>query len=69
MFALHPTARVNSVIELHNPMMNRKVLAKVIGNIPPNTYPEEVKVIISPKTAKSLGVIDQRFFVKMRYLE
>lgn len=69
MFALHPTAKVNSVIELQNPMMNRTVYAKVIGNIPPNTYPEEVKVIISPKTAQSLGVVDQRFFVKMRYLE
>jgi LysM repeat protein len=69
MFALHATARINSYIELENPMMNRVVYAKVIGNIPPNTYPEEVKVIISPKTASSLGVVDQRFFIKMKYLE
>jgi hypothetical protein len=69
MFALHATARINSYIELENPMMNRVVYAKVIGHIPPNTYPEEVKVIISPKTASSLGVVDQRFFIKMKYLE
>lgn len=69
MFALHATARINSYIELENPMMDRVVYAKVIGHIPPNTYPEEVKVIISPKTAANLGVVDQRFFIKMKYLE
>lgn len=69
MFALHATARINSYIELDNPMMDRVVYAKVVGNIPPNTYPEEVKVIISPKTASNLGVLDQRFFIKMKYLE
>ena len=69
LFALHPTARVNTMIEITNPMLNRKVLAKVIGNLPENSYPKAVQLVVSPRVASELGVIDTRFFVEIRYLE
>ncbi len=69
LFALHPTAKVGSYIEITNPMMNKTVQAKVIGNIPPKTYTDDVSLVISPRVAKSLGVVDRRFMVKIKYRE
>ncbi len=69
MFALHPTAVVGSYIEITNPMMNKTVNAKVIGNIPPRTYTDDVSIVVSPKVAKMLGVVDKRFAVRVKYRE
>lgn len=66
-YALHPTARLNSEIELYNPLVNRTVTAKVIGRIPEGAYNNDVSVIISPATAVSLGALDGRFKVEMKY--
>jgi hypothetical protein len=67
LFALHPTAKVGSYIEITNPMMNKTVQAKVIGNIPPRTYTDEISIVVSPRVAKMLGVVDKRFKVRMKY--
>ncbi len=69
LFALHSTAKVGTYIEITNPMMNKTVQAKVIGNIPPRTYTDDVSLVISPRVAKSLGVVDRRFLVKIKYQE
>ena len=69
MFALHPTAKVGSFIEITNPMMGKTVQAKIIGNIPPRTYTDDVSLVISPRVAKMLGVVDRRFMVKIKYRE
>ena len=69
LFALHATAKVNTMIEITNPMLGRKVLAKVIGNLPKNSYPDSVILVVTPKVAKDLGIMDTRFFVELRYLE
>lgn len=69
LFALHKSARVGSYIELTNPMMNKTILVKVIGNIPPRTYTDDVSIVISPKVANMLGAVDRRFMVKMKYYE
>ncbi len=66
-YALHPTARLNSEIELYNPLVNRKVTAKVVGRIPKGAYNSDVSVIISPATAVGLGALDNRFKVEMTY--
>lgn len=66
MFVLHETAPVNSVVAVTNPMFRKTVYAKVIGNIPPKTYPKEVIIVVSPEVAKSLGVLDARFFAKIK---
>ncbi len=67
LFVLHKSAKVNSIIELHYPLLNTSIKAKVVGNIPKGIYPREVDVIISPKVAKTLGVLDRRFQLDMKY--
>jgi hypothetical protein len=66
LFALHRSAPVNSLIEIHNPMFGRTVWAKVIGPIPP-TFTEDISVIVSEGVARYLGAIDGRFYVEMSY--
>ncbi|MEL6863291.1 MAG: LysM peptidoglycan-binding domain-containing protein [Bacteroidota bacterium] len=68
LYALHRKAPLNSVIAISNPMKKRTVYAKVIGRIPESVYGDEVKVVISSRTAKLLGARDARFFVKLKYL-
>ena len=68
-FALHNDAKTGTLLEIYNPLLNRKSFVKVIGSIPGNTYPENVKVILSPEAAKSLGALDSRFYVKMNYIK
>ncbi len=69
LFALHATAKTNSYIEIYNPMLDRKVLAKVVGNIPPKAFKKNVDLIVSPKVAETLGAKDKKFFVKVRFIE
>lgn len=69
LFALHATARINSFIEIHNPMLGTTVVARVVGNIPDRIYKRNVELIVAPKVAKTLGVIDKKFFVKIKYIE
>lgn len=66
-YALHRHAPVNSIIEITNPMTNRVIYAKVVGDIPDTAYGDDVKVIVSSVVATLLGAKDQRFFVKIRY--
>jgi LysM repeat protein len=68
-FVLNNEAKLYTLMELYNPLVNRKIVAKVIGRIPDNTYADNVKLILSPEAAKSLKAIDQRFFVKYKYLK
>jgi len=67
-FVLHRMAKVGSTMQVINPMLGRMVQAKVISNFPPNVYPDDVKLVVSPSIAKVLGVIDGRFLVEMKYL-
>lgn len=69
LLAMHPTARINSYIEIVNPMFNSTVMAKVIGHIPPQRYPKDISIIVSPEVAQKLGALDTRFRVIMRYVE
>lgn len=58
----------NTYVEITNPMNGRSAYAQVISHIPSNTFPHEVMIIVSPAIANYIGVMDSRFFVKMRYL-
>ncbi|MBK7095838.1 MAG: LysM peptidoglycan-binding domain-containing protein [Saprospiraceae bacterium] len=68
-YVLSNDAALNTMIEINNPMVQRKIFARVIGNIPTNTYPDNVKVVLSPEAAMTLGALDSRFFVKLHYLK
>lgn len=69
LFALHATAKPNTYIEIYNPMLDRKVIAKVVGNLPPKAFKKNVELIVSPKVAETLGAKDKKFFVKVRFIE
>lgn len=65
---MHRHAAKGSVIGITNPMNNRTVYAKVIEKIP-YTYPAEIEAVVSPTVAKMLGVLDEKFYCKVRYLK
>lgn len=67
LYALHRYARQNAVIGVTNPMNNRTVYVKVIGNMTDRAYEENVKVVLSPMAAKLLGAVDPRFYIKVTY--
>ncbi len=67
-YALHRHAPVNSVIQVQNPMSKRSVYVKVIGRIPDRAYDDDVAVVLSPLSAKSLRAVDPRFFVRVTYI-
>jgi hypothetical protein len=69
LFALHSEAKAGTLIEVTNPQLNRKMLIKVIGKIPDNSYPANVRVILSPDAARELGALDERFYVKMKFVQ
>jgi len=66
---MHPRAKVDSKIELYNPMLKRTVEATVVGTIPKNAYPHDANIIISPSVAEALGALDHRFLVEMTYID
>lgn len=68
-YVLHPTAKVGTYMEVTNPMLHRTLTAKVAGNIPPGLYPTQVGLVVSPSVARALGVLDQQFFAKWRFVE
>lgn len=67
LYALHRYARQNAIIGVTNPMNQRTVYVKVIGNMSNRAYEGNVKVVLSPMAAKLLGAVDQRFYVKVTY--
>ncbi|MBL0118284.1 MAG: hypothetical protein IPP89_04710 [Saprospiraceae bacterium] len=69
MYVLHKSAAVGSIISITNPMFNTTIYAKVAGTIPANTYPDDIKVIVSPEVAAKLGAKDAKFFTRISYLK
>ncbi|MDX1408042.1 MAG: LysM peptidoglycan-binding domain-containing protein [Saprospiraceae bacterium] len=68
LFAMHRHARINSMIEITNPMFDRSVYVKVVGKIP-RTFSPDISIVVSPGVARHLGAIDSRFYVRMRYVK
>jgi LysM repeat protein len=68
-YVLHSDAKINSEVEIYNPMARRTTKAKVIGKIPKGTYNPDINVVLSKATAKSLGALDARFMVEIKYVQ
>ena len=66
-FVLHRSAKPGSYIEIYNPVVRRKTMAQVVGNLPEGLYPPEVDMVMSPLVAKSLGALDTRIMVELSY--
>ena len=56
-----------SVVEITNPMFNKKITGKVIGKIPPGKYPLDILLLLTKKDALDLGFLDLKFFVSVKY--
>lgn len=65
-FALHSSAKMESMIEITNPVNGRKLMAKIIGRIPP-IYPKGTQLVVSGSVALYLGVPDDRFYAIFAY--
>ncbi len=66
-FVLHDKAPINSIIYLYNPMLKKSISAKVIGRIPQETYHDDIDIVLSSGAANSLGALDTRFMIDMKY--
>ena len=69
LFVLHPTAKINSLIEIYNPQLQRRTYAKVLSRIPKGMYPNNIEIIVSPRVAEVLGALNSEFRVKLTYFE
>jgi hypothetical protein len=67
LFVMHDEAKVNTQIELYNPLVNKRIIATVVARIPGNAYPEDINLVLSPAVARNLGAFDSRFYVEMKY--
>ena len=68
-YCLHRNAKIGSTISIMNGMNFKTIFAKVIGKIPDNAYGNEVVIIVAPSVAKQLAAKDEKFFVKIKYVE
>jgi LysM repeat protein len=68
-YCLHRTAKAGTYIAISNGTNGKTTYAKVIGKIPESAYSHEVVLIVAPSVAKALGAKDEKFFVKIRYVE
>ncbi len=69
LLVMHSKARINTEIELYNPMLDKKVNAKVVAQLPEKSYPDNISIVISPAVADALGALDKRFLVEMTYIQ
>ncbi|NND04868.1 MAG: LysM peptidoglycan-binding domain-containing protein [Saprospiraceae bacterium] len=67
-FVMHRHAETGSIIEIKNPLLGHQLYAKVIGTIPEHLYAEEIDLVVSAELAQELGAINEKFFVRTRYL-
>ncbi len=67
-YVMHRTAKIGSIVSIINPMNKHVAFAEVIGRIP-LTHDKSVMLVVPSILAKKLGVRDNKFYVKMRYIK
>ncbi len=67
-FCLHRTAEINSIVEVHNPLTRQTMYLKVSARLPEGVYDRNTLIVVSPLAAKALGALDQRFYVRIKYI-
>ncbi|MCO4294785.1 LysM peptidoglycan-binding domain-containing protein [Solitalea sp. MAHUQ-68] len=65
--ALHRSAPIGTIIKITNPMSNKSVYVKVVGNFPESADTKNVLIVISKSAANLLGVRDQKFRIDLSY--
>jgi len=64
---LFNAAPEGSYVELLYPLRNRRVIAQVVGKIPPSLYEPNIRLVVSHMAAQLLGAKDDEFYVKIFY--
>lgn len=64
---LFDAAPEGSYVELLYPLRNRRVIAQVVGKIPPSLYEPNIRLVVSPMAAQLLGAKDDEFYIKIFY--
>lgn len=65
-YAMYNRVKPGTMIEINNPVLERSVIAKVIGQIP-SSQRRDIEVLVSSEVASALGVISPKFFVYVRH--
>lgn len=65
--ALHRTAKVGTIIRVHNEMNGQEVFVRVIGHLPDTGINDKVLIKISRAAYDRLSAIDKKFRVRISY--
>jgi LysM repeat protein len=63
LYILYDAVDEGTIVEVNNPMTQRKVYAKVIGKVPKTSFAEGSIAMLSPALAESLGILDSYSFL------
>lgn len=67
MLALHKTAPPGTIIKLTNPVTNKTVFVRVVGQLPNTDENKNVLIKISKTTADKIGMRDEKAQLKLDY--
>lgn len=68
LYVLYDGAPAGDVILIENPMIERRIYAKVLGSVPDTPFARGSIVMLSPTSAQALGILDAQAYVKIRKL-
>ncbi|WP_253271252.1 LysM peptidoglycan-binding domain-containing protein [Saprospira grandis] len=68
LYVLYDGAQTGDVILIENPMIERRIYAKVLGPVPDTPFARGSIVMLSPISAQALGILDAQAYVKIRKL-
>lgn len=66
--ALHKTAPVGTIMQVHNEMNNLSVFVRVVGKLPATGEHDKVLIKLSRKAFDKLGAYNERFPVRLTYV-
>ena len=66
--ALHRTAPIGTIMQVHNEMNNLSVFVRVVGKLPPTGENDKVLIKLSRKAFDKLGAYNEKFPVRLTYV-
>lgn len=66
--ALHRTAPIGTIMQVHNEMNNLSVFVRVVGKLPPTGDNDKVLIKLSRKAFDKLGAYNEKFPVRLTYV-
>ena len=66
--ALHRTAPIGTIMQVHNEMNNLSVFVRVVGKLPATGDNDKVLIKLSPKAFEKLGAYNDKFPVRLTYV-